>query len=162
MTKKKVSKETIIQSVDTNTGEILEQKSTNSYYVEREPDYIKMYIDDITRLNDLPNGLSPILMELVRQMGYNNVIPAYKPIKMMICNRLNISLNYLDKSIQRLHQKGILIRIHRGIYVADPNLFARGRWEDIRNLRLVVEYNQDGTKKLKSNLPEEIQLRLNL
>lgn len=102
-----------------------------------------MYVDDITRINDLPIGLSPILLELVKQMGYNNIIPAYKPIKLMVCKRLGISLNYLDKSIQKLDKKGILIRLHKGIYMADPNLFARGKWEDIKNLRLVIEYKKD-------------------
>ena len=162
MSSKKISKESLVQTLNIETGEIVEQINTKTYSVEREPNYIKMYIDDITRLNDLPKGLSTILLELVRTMGYNNIIPAYKPIKMMVCKRLDISLNYLDKSIQKLHKKGILIRIHRGIYMADPDLFARGKWEDIKSLRLIVDYDKDGSKKLKSDLSEQMQLRLNL
>lgn len=162
MSNKKISKESVVQTINVETGEVVEQINTKTYSVDREPNYIKMYIDDITRLNDLPKGLSPILLELVRTMGYNNIIPAYKPIKMMVCRRLDISLNYLDKSIQKLHKKGILIRIHRGIYMADPDLFARGKWEDIKSLRLIVDYDKDGSKKLKSDLSEQMQLRLNL
>lgn len=160
MSKKNIKTESITQVINHETGEIVEETRRASFIVDKEPDYIKMYIDDITRINDLPKGLSPILLELIKQMGYNNVIPAYKPIKLMVAERLGVSLNYLNTAIRVFHEKGLIIRVHRGIYMADPNLFARGKWEDIKNLRLVIEYKQDGTKKLKSNLPEEVQLRL--
>ena len=160
--KKKINKETLERTIDHETGEILNEVKNQSYMVDREPDYIKMYIHDVTRLKDLPNGMAPILLELLKQMGYNNVIPAYKPIKQMVCDRLGIKLDYLNKAIGEFYKKGLLIRTHRGIYLADPELFARGKWEDIKNLRLVINYNKNGTKKLKSNLPEEVQLRLKL
>lgn len=160
MSKSKVSKSTIIQHVDQDTGEVIDLVKTQTFGIEKEPPYIKMYVDDITRLKDLPPGMSKILMELIKSMGYNNVIPTYKPIKQMICARLGIRMDYLNKAISTFHKKGLLIRLHRGIYVADPELFARGKWEDIKNLRLVVEYAEDGSKKLVSNLPEEVQLKL--
>ena len=95
-------------------------------------------------------------------MGYNNVIPAYKPIKQMIAKKLNISLHTVDKAVKMLKKNGLFIPFARGMYIADPNLFAKGKWSDIKNLRLVINYESDGTKKLKSNLPEEVQTRLNL
>lgn len=48
------------------------------------------------------------------------------------------------------------------MYITDPNLFGKGKWTDIKKLRLVVEYDKDGTKKLSSNLSKELQLRLGL
>ena len=123
-----------------------------------------MYISDVARLKNVPNGMSPILLELISQMGYNNIIPAYKPIKLITCNRLGISLDYLNKAITEFYKKGLFIRVARGVYMADPELFARGKWEDIKQLRLVVDYDIDKKgntiKKLKSNLSEEVQLRL--
>lgn len=161
-TKKKLSQSTITNTVDLDTGEIKESVTTKSFQVEREPAYIKMYIEDVARLKQLPPGMQPILMELIKGMGYNNIIAAYKPIKMMICSNLGIKMDYLNKAINTFYKKGLLIRLHRGIYIADPELFARGKWEDIKNLRLVIEYNQDGTKSLKSNLSEEVQLKLGI
>lgn len=164
--KNKVSKTTLIESVDTETGEVINTLKSQTYAVEKEPRYIKMYVDDVARLNDIPLGMSPILLELISQMGYNNVIPALKPIKAITCAKLGISLDYLNKAIQTFYEKGLFIRVARGIYMADPELFARGKWEDIKNLRLIIEYNAEGSKghprKLSSNLPEEIQLQLNL
>lgn len=162
MSNKKVSQSKITETVDLDSGEVRQTVSTKTFGIEKEPPYIKMYIDDIARLKELPPGMNKILIELIKSMGYNNVIPAYKPIKMMICNNLNIRMDYLNKAISTFHKKGLLIRLHRGIYMADPELFARGKWEDIKNLRLVIEYSAKGTKEIKGNLPEEVQLKLGL
>jgi DNA primase len=72
----------------------------------------------------------------------------------------------LNKAIDTFYKKGLFIRVARGVYMADPELFARGKWEDIRELRLVIDYVTDDngrtTKKLKSDLSESVQLRLGL
>lgn len=161
--KKKITHSQTTHIINEKTGEVLETTLTETYRVEKEPDFIKMYISDIARLNELPKGMDMILLALVRNMGYNNVIPAYKPIKKLICHDLGISLSYLNKAIDTFYKKGVFIRLDRGIYMADPELFARGSWSDIQKLRLVIEYDKDkGTKRLKSNLPEEVQMKLGL
>lgn len=158
--KKKIITSNSVEVIDHNTGEVHQTTINTTFLLDKEPDFIKMYVSDIARLKELPTGMQPILMELIKSMGYNNVIPAYKPIKEMICRNLGIKMDYLNKSIDAFYKAGLLIRLHRGIYMADPELFARGKWEDIKNLRLVIEYQRDGTKQLKSNLPQEVQLKL--
>jgi len=161
---KKFTQTKVTEVLDKETGEIVEISNTKTFQFEKEPEYIKMYISDVARLKEIPAKMSPILLELVSQMGYNNLIPAYKPIKLMTCRKLGISIDYLNKAIQEFYNKGLFIRVARGVYVADPDLFARGKWEDIKQLRLVIEYENksdgSGVKKLKSNLSEEVQLRL--
>lgn len=157
---KRITQITKTSVVDGETGEIIETELVEVYKGEREPDYVKMYIRDIARLSELPKGMDSILMALIRSMGYNNVIPVYKPIKKMISKDLGVSISYINKSIDAFHKKGIFIRMDRGLYLADPELFARGSWRDIKELRLIIEYHQNGTKKIKSNLPEQMQLKL--
>ena len=161
MAQKKVSK-TEESHLISEDGEVLKSLKTTTYAVESEPAYIKLYIQDIGILNNITGKSNEVLLEFIRHMGYNNVIPAYKPIKMMIAKKLNISLHTVDKAVKMLKKNGLFIPFARGMYIADPNLFAKGKWSDIRNLRLVIQYDSDGTKKLKSNLPEEVQTRLNL
>lgn len=164
----KVSTSQTVEVVDVETGEVSQTVVTKTFSAEKEPPYIKMYVEDVAKLRDVPSGMSPILLELISQMGYNNIIPAYKPIKLITCRKLGISLDYLNKAIQEFYQKGLFIRVARGVYMADPELFARGKWEDIKTLRLMIDYNTEATKqdqgarKLKSNLSEEVQLRLGL
>lgn len=161
MVKKNISYESISHTIDADTGEVISVSSVQKYKVENEPEYIKMYIHDIIRLKDIPNGMKDIFLAFVRNMSYSNVIPTYKPIKQMLSNDLGVSISYIDNAITEFYKKGLFIRIARGMYMADPNLFAKGKWEDIKQLRLVIEYDQGSKqKKLKSNLPEEVQLKL--
>lgn len=161
--KKKVSKLSIIETVNEETGEIvLNETIRESFLIEREPDFVKLYLEDISRLKDVPQGMNKVLFELMKAINYNGIIMAYKPVKELMANNMGISVNYLNKCIDEFYKKGILIRYARGVYIADPNLFAKGSWKDIQNLRLVIEYNKDGTRALKSNVSEEMKKQLKL
>jgi len=160
--KKKVSRTELRTEVNNETGEIGREVKTDTFLIDREPEFVKLYIQDIARLNDVTGKQNQVLLEFVRHMGYNNIIPTYKPIKKMIARKLNISLHTVDSAVKTFKKKGLFISVDRGIYMADPELFGRGKWSDIQNLRLVIDYNQDGTKKLSSNLPEQLQLKLGL
>jgi len=162
MYKKKFTKTEEKKVIDVNSGEIIsETMKSETFTVDSEPPYIKLYIEDIIRLKKLDNSANKVLFELLSQMGYSGVIPVYKPIKQLIAKKLNLSFYTVDNAIKKLKKSGLLIPIVRGMYLADPNLFGRGNWRDIKQLRLVIEYQADGTKKLKSTLPKQLQLKLN-
>lgn len=161
--KKFISKTEIVKSYDTETGEeTVENINISSFSVDREPEYIKLYIQDVGRLKKINGKANDILLAFISKMGYNNIIPTYKPIKMFVANDLNISIHTVNSAIKKFKATGLFIPYVRGMYIADPELFARGKWNNIKNLRLVIDYKKDGTKKLKSNLSEEIQMKLNL
>lgn len=159
--KKKVTRSEIKSTVNQN-GKTIDVVKTDTFLVDREPDYVKLYIQDVARLNDITGEQNNVLLEFIRHMGYNNVIPTYKPIKQMIAKNLNISLHTVEKAVKTFSKKGLFISVARGLYMADPELFAKGKWSDIKNLRLVIEYKQDGSKKISSNISEELQLKLNI
>ena len=160
MEKKHLSK--TVKTTTIKDGELIEDIYSESFVVDREPAFIKLYIRDIGKLNSITGKTSDVLLEFISHMGYNNVIPTYMPIKKMISKKVGCSLATVEAAVKIFKKKGLFIPLARGIYVADPELFGKGKWEDIKNLRLVIEYKQDGSKKLKSNLPEEIQLKLNM
>ena len=162
MTKKKLTQSSIQEIYSEDDGRILNQVKTATFTVDSEPSFIKLYIEDIGRLNGITTSQNKVLLEFIRHMGYNNVIPTYKPIKEMIAKNLDISLHTVNQAVKEFSKKGLFIPYVRGMYIADPNLFAKGKWSDIKNLRLVIEYGPDGTKKLKSNISEERQLKLSL
>ena len=160
---RKLTKTEVKETVNIQTGEvILESTKSQSFLIDKEPSYVKLYLEDISRLKDIPPGMNKVLFELMKSIGYNGIIMAYKPVKEIMCANMGISISYLNKCINEFHKKGILIRYARGVYIADPNLFAKGSWSNIQNLRLVIEYNIDGTKSLKSNVGEEMKKQLKL
>jgi hypothetical protein len=145
------------EMIDAQTGEIIKIKRYTSALVEKEPPHVKIYLQDIVKLNDLPPAAVKVLNMLIQNMGYNNMVPMLKPFKEVICKSLNIKMNTLDKIIGMLKDKQIIHQFARGLYILDPYLFAKGRWENIKNLRLIIEYDENGNRKLSSNAPEQIK-----
>jgi len=149
------------ERIDNKTGEIFETEIISKMQVDREPDYVKMYVKDIIRFKDLPTGMDKVLMAIISNMSYTNIIFTYMPIKKFISSNLNITVSYVNKCISHYIKTGLLIKVERGIYLVDPELFARGKWENINELRLSITYDtKTGEKKIRSNIKE--QLRLNL
>jgi hypothetical protein len=149
----------VTELVNHVTGEISQTENKSIFQIDKEPDYVKLYVRDIIRLNDLAPSQGHVLMAMLQSMGYNNIIPAYASIKKIMCRDLGISMNTLNKAIDHLYKKNILIRIDRGMYVADPDLFGRGTWGDIKEIRMMITYTKEGKKVIKSDVDKE-QLRL--
>jgi len=161
--KRKLTKTEVTETIDKETGEIvIEGTKSISFLIDKEPEYVKLYLEDVSRLKDIPAGMNKVLFELIKGIGYNGIIMAYKPVKDIMCANMGISVSYLNKCINEFYKKGIFIRYARGVYIADPNLFAKGSWSNIQHLRLIINYNTDGTKSLKSNVSEEMKKQLKL
>jgi hypothetical protein len=155
--KEKVLFSSTREIVNTSTGEIISTEKLTHAVVEKEPPHVKIYLEDIARINNLPPAAAKVLNLLIQNMGYNNMVPMLKPFKEVICNALEIKMNTLDKVISELKEKQILHPFARGLYILDPYLFAKGRWENIKNLRLIIEYDNNGNRRLSSNAPEQIK-----
>lgn len=157
--KKVIHFKEVTEVVDMTTGELSSIAKRTKFEIDREPNYVKLYLKDIIRLKGLPPSTTSVLNALLQSMGYNNIIPAYAPIKKLICRDLNISMDTLNKAIDNLYKQDILIRLDRGIYMADPDLFGRGSWSEIKEIRMMITYDESGKKQIKADI-EKDQLRL--
>lgn len=147
-----------ISQVETINGEVLTTTSQQVGMFEKEPPYVKLYLEDIGRLNNLNASEQKVINELVFNMGFNNVVPSYKPVKELIAEKLGMQYNTLDKAIKELHKKGILIRKARGLYIMDPNIFGRGSWKDVKKIRMTIEYGEDGMKRINTEISKQLGL----
>lgn len=145
---KNVIKETV---TDSGTGEVLAETVTRQAIRKRppEPQYVKFYIDDLILINELPTKSSSILWELVKLTAWGNKIILNGAIKKDICARLDIKMSTLNNALSNFVKKEILYRLDTGIYMPNPYLFARGDWEYIDDLRLIVDYKPDGKKSVE-------------
>lgn len=144
--------------VDENTGEMIQTVNQEVGVFEKEPPYVKLYLEDIGKLNGLNPTENKLVHELVYNMGYNNVVPAYKPVKEIIAKRIGVSYNTLNEAIKSMHRKGVLIRKARGMYIMDPSLFGRGSWSDIKKIRMTIEYGEDGRKQINTEISKQLGL----
>lgn len=117
--------------------------------VAQEPDYIKLYLNTLLTFKDLPKQMSPLLLELLKLMSYadpeadhgGQLIQLTGFSKKSIANRLNIKINTIDHGLLKLKRSGILKQLGPGAYQANPNMFGRGEWLDIKAIRAKFDFN---------------------
>jgi hypothetical protein len=160
--KKKIISSEIRTIVDYKTGEVTEMESFSKRQIEREPDYVKIYLKDIIRIKDLPSGMEKVLLSFIKCMSYTNIILTYLPVKKIIAAELDISISYVNKCIDSFIKADIFLKMDRGIYLVDPELFGRGKWENIEKIRLSITYDfKTGKKEIKSDIKEQLKLDFN-
>ena len=61
-------------AVNSDTGEVLSEVRYTKRKVSKEPNFIKLYLDDVMLLSDIPRSKSDVLYLLLRKMNYDNEI----------------------------------------------------------------------------------------
>lgn len=142
---KKVSKVIKSKIVDITTGEIQEEEKIIDAYVDKEPDYVKIYLKDIVALNDLPKGLDRVINVLLKTMAYDNMIILNSFIKKQMAEELGYkTVQVLNNNINKLVNAEILFRQGTGTYQVNARYFGRGHWHDIQEIRLQQVYSAKG------------------
>lgn len=142
---KKVSKVMTNKVTDVTTGEVKYKEELTDSYVEKEPDYVKLYLRDIVALNDLPKGLDRVINVLLKTMSYDNMIILNSFIKKQMTEELGYkSVQVLNNSINKLVNAEILYRKGTGTYQVNALYFGRGHWNDIQEIRLQQRYSSTG------------------
>jgi hypothetical protein len=125
-----------------------------------EPPFIKLFIDDIARMYQLPSETP--LLELIRLLNWDNQIILNSAIKRQIISRVGYkSVAVLNNYLSKCVSKGVFRLIDTGIYEANPELFGRGSWPEIKNKRLdefwlKINYDEMGNKTISSSLANKI------
>lgn len=142
---KKVSKVITNKVTDIENGEVKYEEETTESYVDKEPDYVKLYLKDIVALNDLPKGLDRVINVLLKTMSYDNMIILNSFIKKQMTEELGYkSVQVLNNNINKLVNSEILYRKGTGTYQVNAKYFGRGNWNDIKEIRLQQRYSKSG------------------
>ncbi|MEK4750939.1 MULTISPECIES: replication/maintenance protein RepL [Bacillales] len=149
---KKVSKVITNKVTDIITGEIKHEEQLIDAYVDKEPDYVKLYLKDIVALNDLPKGLDRVINVLLKTMSYDNMIILNSFIKKQMTEELGYkSVQVLNNNINKLVNAKILFRKGTGTYQVNALYFGRGHWHEIQEIRLQQHYSSKG-KNFKAEI----------
>ena len=140
--KENVMKDT--KTVVTRDGELLDVQQHISVPVGEEPPYYKVYLQDLSNVFGLAPAERAVWEVLCANMSFTNIVVLIKPIKNILVQTTGKKFETIKAAIKSLTNKGLLIRQERAVYMVNPNYAARGKWQDIRALRLVIEYNEQG------------------
>lgn len=160
MKKKRITIEKKSTVTDKITGEVLMERTEESFFSEIEPDFIKMYTIDLLLLLEVPPDSLRIMIIILRQMSYTNILYTDKDFVETCINYIGISERNIRRSISILCSKGVLLKIQKGKYIVNPELFARGSWKDIKKIKLSISYSNEGVKIESDLVPQMIENKL--
>lgn len=141
----------INQSIETSVlndkGELVSKRANKVLSWGAEPSYVKLYLQDLLYLSDMPNGLEKILFELLSRATYAGEkdgmqIVLNASLKKRIAQKLDIAnVRTINNALTKLTRGKVLYRVDTGIYALNPYLFGKGDWQDISRLRLEINYD---------------------
>lgn len=150
----------IKQSVETlvmnDQGEMVSKKTNKVLSWGTEPSYIKLYLQDILYLSDMPTKHSAILYELLKRSSYAGdkdgmQVIVNASLKRRIKETLGFkNMSSVNNAITDFVKGKILYRVDVGMYNFNPFLFGKGDWQDISRLRLEVNYDDIKSKTFKT------------
>ncbi|MDT7960139.1 replication/maintenance protein RepL [Clostridium perfringens] len=135
---------TISRTIVNEDGQITHQEEEKVINWGTEPNYIKVYLDTILYLKDLPKGLNSILYAFLKRMSYGNQLVVNAALKRQIAKELGLSLSSINNAISKFVKGELLIREDTGLYKVNPHLFGKGDWKDIAKIRLEVVFDAKG------------------
>ncbi|ENL4423922.1 MULTISPECIES: replication/maintenance protein RepL [Bacillus cereus group] len=135
---------TISRTVVNEDGQITHREEEKVINWGTEPNYIKVYLDTILYLKDLPKGLNSILYAFLKRMSYGNQLVVNAALKRQIAKELELSLSSINNAISKFVKGELLIREDTGLYKVNPHLFGKGDWKDIAKIRLEVVFDSEG------------------
>lgn len=133
-----------------NTGEVKSSVKRHTQHIRysKEPSYVKLYLDHLSRFKGLQLSFNPILAELLKSTTYANLndqdggmlLFLNKPLKEIIAQRCGVSLGRVDNAVTEFVKKGYMRRLKLGMYQFNPFFFGKGEWKDIENIRAMFDY----------------------
>lgn len=140
--------EATVNVVDEDGVIIHQEKSVGTRTIyKQEPPYIKLYLEDILYMSDMPKSLSGLTYSLAKRATFadkDQGLVVYLPtfLKQQLLEECGYAkLHSLDNAIGKLCKGGIIKRLGTGAYQLNPYLFGRGEWKDIDNIRATWDYD---------------------
>lgn len=121
-------------------GKETKTSEDKGYRYDSEPPHIKIYLQDVLYLADMPGRYNSLLRALFCRLGWDNRIVLNAALKRIIANEIGATLATVDNYLTDLVKGDILIREDKGLFVLNPYYFGKGKWTDIEDLRIEINY----------------------
>lgn len=134
--------------VDRQSGTILSEELIYKRGVE--PPFIKLYLDCLCNFKGLSKSLNPILLEFLKYMTYANtadpkggqLIYLNAALKRTIAAATGKTVKRIEQAITDFVKTGVFSRVATGTYQVNAELFGKGDWKDIKNIRATFDFGR--------------------
>ena len=120
-------------------------------YSKGEPPYIKVYLDHLNYLSDIPKTCSKVLMALLKHISYADdtdggmIVQPTGWTRKRIMSKLGYTNSQsLTNALTQLVKGKVLFKLTGGAYRLNPYLFGKGEWTAVERLRTTITYDLKG------------------
>lgn len=142
----------IQQTTQTKTdknGEILETNKEQIIRYPKTEDFIMTFTKDLGYMQNLSKGEIMVMFGLLKYVNNQNEIIINKSIKERIAEEFNLKIESMNQLISNLKKKKMVLNVERGIYLLNTHLFGKGKWNEVKKMRMYVEWDfKSQTKKM--------------
>lgn len=140
----KGEKNTVELTVDGIKQTVVQQTK----YEEVEPDFIKVYLKDLGAIHSLTGQEVSLLLILSNWITYckdggGNRVSLSTCDRQEIMDSISICSQQLSRLMNSLVKKNILAKEGSGRYFVSPLVLARGKWTDVKEIRMQWAYSLD-------------------
>jgi len=123
------------------TGELTQTTEQKIMRFPKTPDFVMTFTKDLGYMKELTRAEMLTMFGMLQIVNAENEVILNKAIKERICNEYDLSIKSMDVFIHGLKKKEVIVQVGRGIYKLQPNLFGKGRWSDVKKLRMAIEWD---------------------
>lgn len=130
-------------------GEFVEEEKEQIIRYPKTEDFVMTFTKDLGYMKDLTKGEMLVMFGFLQNVSNNNEVVLNKSIKERICNQFDLLPTSMNQLISNLKKKKMIISKERGIYILNTNIFGKGKWNEVKKLRMLIEWDfKSQTKKV--------------
>ena len=132
-------------------GEIIETEKEQIINIQKTDDFIMTFTKDLGYLKNLSKGEIVVFFGLLQIVNNNNEIILNSGFKKRISENFDIKLESINVLLSQLVKKNMIIKTEEmGVYLLNVFLFGKGKWTDIKKMRMLIEWDFKEKKKTVS------------
>lgn len=132
-------------------GEIIETEKEQIINFQKTDDFIMTFTKDLGYLKNLSKGEIVLFFGLLQIVNNNNEIILNAGIKKRLSENFDIKLESINVLLSQLVKKNMILKTDEmGVYLLNVFLFGKGKWTDIKKMRMMIEWDFKSKKKTVS------------
>lgn len=129
-------------------GEIIETEKEQIINFQKTDDFIMTFTKDLGYLKNLSKGEIVLFFGLLQIVNNNNEIILNAGIKKRMSENFDIKLESINVLLSQLVKKNMILKTDEmGVYLLNVFLFGKGKWTDIKKMRMLIEWDFKEKKK---------------
>lgn len=129
-------------------GEIIETEKEQIINFQKTDDFIMTFTKDLGYLKNLSKGEIVLFFGLLQIVNNNNEIILNAGIKKRMSENFDIKLESINVLLSQLVKKQMILKTDEmGVYLLNVFLFGKGKWTNIKKMRMLIEWDFKEKKK---------------